>query len=306
MRDRDIEHDVARMFAGDVAGHRLIVALDQGLHRHLIFESRAHSWNNRFELITVPGSLTITGDRGSYTFRRLRDMFQFFRCNPYRPHRINAGYWAEKLPDAGRSVKVYSERVARIWIREHLQQAVAERDELQREFDEENSRQRQEWREDLRAAGIEDPQDPDWVPFQGEDEADWPELIQARKVVDDALEILQDYPNEGDIGWEEQAREVLRELERVGLAGDTWEWDLDDWDFHFLWCLNAIAWGIQQYDRAVRAGLHKVRPAPVPWDQPLPTTAPEGGPAKELEPIEFVVTMAAPRVVATAVTGDVL
>lgn len=33
---------------------------------------------------------------------------------------------------------------------------------------------------------------------------------------------------------------------------DTWEWDLRDWDHHYLTACHAIAWGIQQY-RAAKA-----------------------------------------------------
>src|SRR4051812_9070143 len=102
---KDIETQVATAFASNVANHRLIVRHDQGLYRHLVFEQPEHSWNDRFELITVPGSLTITGDRGAHTFRRMTDMFQFFRSNG-SDHGINPHHWAEKLPDGGRSVKV--------------------------------------------------------------------------------------------------------------------------------------------------------------------------------------------------------
>lgn len=28
---------------------------------------------------------------------------------------------------------------------------------------------------------------------------------------------------------------------------DTWEWDLRDWDYHYLWCCHAIVWAIAAY-----------------------------------------------------------
>jgi hypothetical protein len=286
MRTADLETDVAHCFAGDVAGHRLIVRMDQGLYRHLVFESREHSWNNRFELITAPGSLTITGDRGAHTFRRVTDMFQFFRSNPDRPHHINIGYWAEKLPDAGRSVQDYSEQVARQHIKEYLDEAIKMRDAVQRELDEENARQLDEWREDLRAEGVREG-DPDYPPPAPEREEDWPELVKARVLVDKALVVLADAEFDGALSYVDGARQVLGELERIGLASDTWEWDLTDWDFHFIWCLHAIAWGIQQYDNAVRTGLHRPRTAPVPWDTPLPTTTPAKPKRQQAELISF-------------------
>ena len=31
---------------------------------------------------------------------------------------------------------------------------------------------------------------------------------------------------------------------------DTWEWDLREWDYHYLMACYAIAWGIQKYREA--------------------------------------------------------
>jgi hypothetical protein len=314
MRDTDIEQQVAAIFANDVGRHRLIVRHDQGLYRHLVFEQPEHSWSARFELITAPGSLTISGDHGSHTFRRMTDMFQFFRSNPDRPHRINVSYWAEKLPDYGRSVQVYSWDVLHDQLNEHLGAAIAARDAIQQEFDEENERQREEWREGLRYDGVIDENDPDWAPFQPERAEDWPELIKACKLVADAKELIDDYGADGWLAHEDGARQLLKELEQIGLVSGTWEWDLTDWDFHFVWCLNAISWGIQQYDRAVRDGLHVIRTAPVAWDTPLPTTAPakpEPIAKSEPTPVKFEVTMgtahpAGAAMVAVQPQGEVL
>jgi len=238
---RDIECEVAAVFAEDVAEHRLIVRLDQGLHRHLLFERREHSWNNRFELVTWPGKLAISGDRGAHVFSRLPDMFQFFRSNG-NTLGINPTYWSEKLVDERRSVQVYSED--RLWekVREHLADAA-------REYREELA----EWR------GLGS--DPQWRPFVPE------KLRRARELVREA----RDW---GQAAYEDGGRQFLRELEDTDVVSDTYGWDLTDWDFHFLWCLHAIAWGVRQYDAAVRSGLHKVRPPLVAWDTPLPTKPP--------------------------------
>jgi hypothetical protein len=245
MPDTDIERTVAQHFASNVAGHRMFVRLDQGLYRHLVFEQRKHSWNDRFEIITAPGSLTITGDRGAHTFRRIADMFQFFRMRS-TPYGINASYWAEKLPDSGRSVKVYSQYA----MEQHLRQEL-------RDLAEDYQRELLEWRN-------EDAQ-------YGEEAGDKPKmpkvLRQARQLVFDALV-------DGDLMYSETAHVLVEDLRRVGVAEDAWEWDLTDWDFHFLHNLHAIAWGIQQYDRAVKSGLHVARTGPTAWDAPIPTVAP--------------------------------
>jgi hypothetical protein len=81
---------IAERFTRETAGHTMTIAHDDGLYRHLRFRGeRSFYW---FELITAPGSLTFQGDGEGFVFRRLEDMFEFFRgC------RINPSYWAEKL-----------------------------------------------------------------------------------------------------------------------------------------------------------------------------------------------------------------
>lgn len=279
---RDLQEHVARMFAVDMAEHRMIVRLDQGLHRHLVFEAREHSWNDRFELITAPGSLTITGDRGAHTFRRMADMFAFFRGSGDDRYGINPQYWAEKLSDHGRSVQVYSEDK----LNEHLR-------DLLRDLAEEYRRDLADWRAETAESGddaIEKPEMPE-------------DLRKAR-------ELINDYRYE--IGYESGAWELLRELESIDVVSDTWEWNLSDWDFHFLHNLHAITWGIRQYDNAVRSGAHKVRAALVPWDTPIACTPPKKPAAvkpKTATPIRAIVTMRpAPRpgVETVTVAGGVL
>jgi hypothetical protein len=88
---RELMKITQKSFLADVGKHQMDVLLDDGFHRHLHF--RAPETNNQyFELVTWPGCLCITGDMGTFVFRRLQDMFEFFRG-----HRINEAHWAEKL-----------------------------------------------------------------------------------------------------------------------------------------------------------------------------------------------------------------
>lgn len=103
-----------RQFNSEVAGHEMTVMHDDGLYRHLHFrpaEGPSFYW---FDLITWPGCLTITGDMGTYTFRRIEDMFEFFTGY------INSGYWAEKLLNGstgGRhEVKEHDAETFRRWL----------------------------------------------------------------------------------------------------------------------------------------------------------------------------------------------
>lgn len=274
MNKHSIEEKVARAFASNVAGHRLIVRHDQGLYRHLVFEAREHSWNDRFEIITAPGSLTITGDRGGHVFRRLTDMFQFFRSNGHQ-YGINPGYWAEKLPDYGKSVKVYSEHAAR----QHLK-------DMLRDLAEEYRRDLADWRTEVAEYGNE-----------ADEKPEMPEVLRR------ARELVKDYDYELD--FREGADQLLRELESIGAVSDTWEWDLSDWDYHFLHNLHAIAWGIQQYDRAVRLGLHKPQTGPMAYNVPLPTEAPQMRPKPGPASIKALVTLS-PVVKTAAAVGGVL
>lgn len=80
-------------FLRDVAQHELTIVRDDGVNRHLRFQEPGY-YTMHFDLITWPGYLCYTGDMGTYVFRRLKDMFEFFRTKGLR---INPGYWGEKL-----------------------------------------------------------------------------------------------------------------------------------------------------------------------------------------------------------------
>ena len=77
------------------AEHEMIIKHDDGTYRHITFK-KPGTQNYRFDLITFPGHLVVSGDMGSWVFSRLSDMFVFFRsCN--KDLEINPSYWGEKL-----------------------------------------------------------------------------------------------------------------------------------------------------------------------------------------------------------------
>ncbi len=219
----DLEQQVATHFANDTADHQMTVLHDDGLYRHLRFKAPGTSIGY-FDLITWPWNLTVGGDRDSYTFRREEDMFGFFRSHGHQ-HGINPGYWAQKMVGVGgpRACKEYS----RLRLDANVDEILAEA------------------------------------------ETDWPGISAAW------AEHLEDY----DVEYESPAHEALNSFEFqvaitehvVPLPGDAkpapgsplrptrvrtfqfadwWEWDLTDWDFHFLWSCHAIRWGIAQYCKA--------------------------------------------------------
>ena len=94
--------EVKERFESDTKEHEMSIELDDGVHR-CIFFGRPNSGYYHFRIITFPGGLTITGDMGTYTFVRTRDMFEFFPMGEHdfnHKYIINPRYWAEKLQNA--------------------------------------------------------------------------------------------------------------------------------------------------------------------------------------------------------------
>ncbi|HTJ70245.1 MAG TPA: hypothetical protein VL551_22095 [Actinospica sp.] len=59
-----------------------------------------------------------------------------------------------------------------------------------------------------------------------------------------------------DLDYAESARQALNAFEYSKFHfTDTWEWDLNDFDWWYLWACHAIVWGIAQYDQATAAVL---------------------------------------------------
>lgn len=83
----------SQQFEKDVANHEMFVIKDDGLYRHLRFKN-PDTMCMHFDILTWPGYLCYTGDMGTFVFRRLTDMFQFFRKSDNSP--IDFAYWAQK------------------------------------------------------------------------------------------------------------------------------------------------------------------------------------------------------------------
>lgn len=113
MSKKTTEARAAEHFAADTANHQLTVLHDSGLYRHLRCKApRTNAY--WFDITTWPGHLAITGDMGSFTFARERDMLPFFRSK----YGINPHYWAQK-EQSGARTKEYSEARFReaVWYR---------------------------------------------------------------------------------------------------------------------------------------------------------------------------------------------
>lgn len=248
----------AERFQHDTATHKMTVLRDDGLYRHLRFrrvvpspktgkpEFTSMYW---FDLITWPGCLTVNGDCGTFTFTRTDDMFEFFRRNG-NDHGINPGYWAEKAQAVNRDggLSRYSQERFRQHVVDYVTEAIrdgyaprgigrAVREEIFGEYAKWNT----ELEDDARRA-LED--------FAFGDT--WTVECKCRERAEGLAE--------GDaFRWERQGhigadhRVDIKRVEGFRFY-DTWEWDLSDYDWQYLWCCHAIVWGIAQYNQRPRRG----------------------------------------------------
>lgn len=214
----------AKRFADDTQHHRMTVMLDQGLYRHLRFvrPGRSEYW---FTLTAYPGALVVDGDMGTWVFRRLPDMFEFFRTDSGR---INPGYWAEKLtamPEGGYAE--YSQPLVKglIW-RTAL-------DGLRR----------------ARAAGA------DWGAVG--DAIEQFKDLRARCAESDPIAAMYEFKAEVPVGPRppRTLRGLLQDPPKAHQIQfqEPWDHTLHEYRSGFLWILHAIVWGIQQYDAYLEA-----------------------------------------------------
>jgi hypothetical protein len=204
--------------------HQMTVLRDEGLYRHIRFQQPGTEiW--RFDLVTWPGHLVITGgDVQDFHFARIPDMFEFFR-GPVG--HVNPGYWAEKLCGNAQRYQSYSPEKLKARVFQHFRLACSLRPGPHRPL----------WQ-----AICRDVLDP----YVSGDEA------TARQ----ALSEFQFYSTPTDFNPEPARDFTPQRVPRPGYwfeFADSWDWDLHDFDYHFLVSLHAIVWGIHEYDTAKAA-----------------------------------------------------
>jgi hypothetical protein len=201
-------------FLRDVREHAMTVLRDDGIYRHLRYK-RLDSGTYWFDIVTWPGQLSFSGDMGSFTFSRLRDMFEFFRTDARRPGeglKINLGYWAEKIQST-------------------------EKNGGHEEFSEERFREvvndyRLRWVRDGARSGM----------LTKEQRR---ELWEA--VDEDVLRRACDGEYEAFSAAHEFEYKVGK---RTYTLDDFWDHNFRDYTVRFVWCCYAIAWSIKLYDAA--------------------------------------------------------
>lgn len=211
------------MFLEDVEQHTMTVLRDDGVFRHIRFKSQ-DSGTYWFDLITWPGTLCIDGDCGTYVFRRLNDMFQFFRTDRELAKdetlAISPGYWGEKLESiathgkfkefSGKKFCEHVEEAFDEWVTDHQPEFGANPDEILNFFSSKNA-----LREELE------------------------------------VEVLA-CSSEGDVSAMDAALKFESGIADFNL-NEAWEWECREYTPHFIWCCYAIAWGVKTYDEAKAA-----------------------------------------------------
>lgn len=227
--------DVFERFTRETAGHEMTVLHDDGLYRHVRFMNPKSSgyW---FDLMTVPGMLVFCGDGDSFVFRRIPDMFEFFRG---RVGRINPHYWSEKLAADPGSVMVYDQELFEQQVKEHVAEAIMDRSAPRG-----ISRAVKEMLDDG---------DISWEGGARRELEQFEYSAYRASCWCGVNELLTDDVDATAWGYEHARETDSRHGAKVEPLGcftfdDTWEWEFKDYHWWFLWACHAIVWGIAQYD----------------------------------------------------------
>lgn len=270
-------------FLQETRNHALVVLHSEGLYRHLRVQApgtRRWSW----DVTTWPGHLATTGDvADGYVFAREVDMMTFFDRHSYSHDYyadgaplIDVWYWAEKLVGlSSRDVKVYSQKIFLRRLDEHLAEsdevgteaqaiherrlALLQRLHLMRGLSEEEFRSLLDTHQNALEASLElmesinDLWSTDGLTeeqvYDLIDNHDWLDLsagdIPRQSPEDRRAEILEDARACSDV--EHEARQWLSENEDELEIFDSWEWDLTEYDIHFLFTCYAIDLAVQLF-----------------------------------------------------------
>lgn len=227
---RDTRADALKRFRRDTEQHRLTVEINNGLHRSLLFR-RAGDSSYWFRLVTWPGALAIDGDMGAHVFRRLPDMFEFFRGNgDFNERSINPSYWAEKLQSSRATDAPCVVEFDRDAFVEVIVSCVRDR-----------------FRD-----GCKSEQLAVWNAVREE----VLERVDDSTPTDEAIRLAVEFVHH--LPPQMNGRKRRFEFE------DFWEHRCTRHTFHFLWNLYAIVWGIAQYDAHRAASEAPAEPAEVP------------------------------------------
>ncbi|MFD0074324.1 hypothetical protein ACFVIY_18005 [Streptomyces sp. NPDC127166] len=202
----------AAFFKRATAGHEMTVLHEDGIYRHLRFQTPGNGSSYGYDLITWPYNLTIrAGWTFTFSIDATEDMLDLFRRTAFSGE-INPSYWQEKVTAGRDQVESFSE------------------DLLKKEI--EDSVQQWEQGSPTPVAGLREAVQEH---FFGE----WPEYnLEYREEANRALHAFSFSPKGAKSG-------------DYPYAFDDWsEWRLTEYSPGFLWSCHAIRHGVSLYDAA--------------------------------------------------------
>ncbi|MEV4423997.1 hypothetical protein AB0K23_01210 [Streptomyces sp. NPDC049602] len=204
--------EAAAYFKRATAGHEVTVMHEDGLYRHLRFQTPGNGSSYGYDLITWPYNLVIRGGwTFTFTIDATEDMLDLFRRTSL-PSQINPSYWQEKVTAGRDQIESFSEELLKKEIEDTVQQW--ERDGLDSQVD----------RDGLREAIKEH--------FFGE----WPEYSLEHK--EEAHRALNDFSF---------SPKGAKPSDQPYTFDDWFEWRLTEFSHGFLWSCHAIRHGIELY-----------------------------------------------------------
>ena len=116
--------EAAAYFKRATAGHQMTVLHEDGLYRHLRFQTPGNGSSYGYDLITWPYNLTI---RGGWTFTfsidATEDMLDLFRRTSF-PGEINPSYWQEKVTAGRDEIEGFNDSLFEQQVKQHVVDAI--------------------------------------------------------------------------------------------------------------------------------------------------------------------------------------
>ncbi|MEU2484040.1 hypothetical protein ABZ593_05430 [Streptomyces sp. NPDC012617] len=125
-------HSISPQPSNDIsarfAGHQVTALMENGLYRHLRFETPGKQGAYAFELITWPYNLVV---KAGWTFHfdidATPDMFNVFRNTAFSGE-INPGYWQEKVRAGRDEIEGFDPNLFERQVKQYVVEAIREGD----------------------------------------------------------------------------------------------------------------------------------------------------------------------------------
>ena len=116
--------EAAAYFKRATAGHQMTVLHEDGLYRHLRFQTPGNGSSYGYDLITWPYNLVIRGGwTFTFTIDATEDMFDLFRRTSF-PGEINPSYWQEKVTAGRDEIEGFNDSLFEQQVKQHVVDAI--------------------------------------------------------------------------------------------------------------------------------------------------------------------------------------